>query len=135
MSENTASYLDYNLEDVPELSTVPEGEYRVICKRAEVRTSTNSGNQYVSLQLEVADEPASPDINHVVMLPGDGDDEKQKIRKLNRLRDICRAFNVSTSGQIDMTHFQGQEAWALITEEEDPTYGTQNRVKKIHIPA
>lgn len=124
------SFLEVNLTDVPELTTVPEGEYEVNCTKAELRDS-RSGDKMVMLYLEVVGEPTSKDITMPIMLPRKEDTEKQRIRSLGRLKEACQAFGVQFDADgFDVGEFQGATAEAFLDEKETEEYGTQNNVKR-----
>lgn len=123
------SLLDYNLDNVPELTSVAEGEYQVQINSAEVKTN-EKGNTFLLCRMSIPDEPAAQDLSYVVMLPNDNDEEKEATRKLNNLRRFMRAFGFDTSAPLDTDAMPGSTAFALLIEKDDPTYGRQNQVKK-----
>lgn len=126
------SFIDISLEDTPELKALPEGEYQVQATSAELGTSEKSGGKYLLLRLEVPTEPTSKDMTHVLMLPAQQDTEKQIIKRKNRIKQAMDAFGYDYAGQggIDPDALTGMEAWAYLTVEEDPEYGTQNRIRR-----
>lgn len=123
------SFLDLDLENVPTLITLPEGEYKVRIASCEVKTS-QSNKQYINVRFDVPSEPMSEDIYHLLMLPSNEATEKQNIRRRADIRDFCLAFGVEPSRPA-MNDFIGQEGWVLLAEEDDPQYGKRNVVKKV----
>lgn len=126
------SYLDYNMNEVEELKTVPEDEYQVECMDAEVRTSEKTGGDYIMLSLEVVGEENVKDISHVMMLPAPGDRPKDEQRRLWNIKQALKAFEVPyDQNGFAVEDFQGRRAWAyLVEEDEGGQYGVQNRVRK-----
>lgn len=124
------SFLDVSLKDVPELEALEEGEYQIQITSAEVGESDTTGGKYLLLRCEVPAIPESKDFTHVLMLPADGDSEKQRIKRLNRLKEAMEAFGYDHSKGIETEDLVGSEAWAFLTIEESPEYGEQNRVRR-----
>ena len=124
------SILDYNLDNVQELATVPEGEYQVRGAGAECKTSAKTGGEYLSIRLECSDEPDAKNITLVMMLPTDSDDEKARNGRLRRLKSFYEAFDIDYTKGVDTDDLVGCSGWAILTEEDDPEYGRQNRVKR-----
>lgn len=126
------SFIDISLEDVPELKALPEEEYQVQIRDAEIGTSNKTGGKYLLLRLEVPAEPSSKDFTHVLMLPAQGDSEKQIIKRKNRIKEAMEAFgyDFASRGGIDPEMLVGLEAWAYLTVEENSEYGTQNNVRR-----
>lgn len=122
------SFIDINLNDVKDVTTVPEGEYKLACLSAEVKTS-QSGNDYINLRFSVVDEPDAQDVYHIIMLPNQQDDEKGKTNKLRAIKRLFEACNVPTASPINLDTLVGQTCWATLVEEED-SYGKKNRIRR-----
>ena len=122
--------LQYNLDNVKELATVPEGEYQVRIVNAEMKTSVKTGGQYLNIRLELPDESDSKGVTHILMLPADADDDKKKNNRLRALKIMYEAFEVDFSAGVETEDLVGLTSWALITEEDGGEYGIQNRVKR-----
>lgn len=122
------SFIDVNLDDVPEIDALPEGEYQLrVTETPELREKNNS--KFILVRLEAVDHPNSKDITHVQFLPRPDDREKDKARTLGQVRDFCQAFGVDFSGGgFNLEDFVGETAWAVLGEEESAQYGRQNRV-------
>lgn len=131
MSEGKSFY-EVALEDTPELEALPEGEYRVQVTDAKLDVSDNTGGQYLLLRLEVPSEPTSKDFTEVFMLPTSEDSEKQRIKRLSRVKKACNAlgYDYSAYGGLDPEAFKGLEGWAHLGVETDSQYGEQNRVRE-----
>lgn len=127
------SFINEDTSNVPELASVPEGEYEVRLLSAIVRNS-KKGDPMIEAKIDIPAEPTSDDIYHYIMLPTNGDNEKQAIRKKQNLRDFKSAFGMPQSGQIDLDDYVGNLSWAIISEEEnDQTGKMNNRVKRFVI--
>ena len=125
------SFLDYNLNDVPELTALPDGqEYELRILECEVKTSA-AGNPMVITRFDVPSEPNSKGITHVMMLPTQADDEKKRNGRLRALKMFCEAFDIPTDGGIELgENVVGNTGWAILGIEDSPEYGEQNRVRR-----
>lgn len=123
------SLLDYNLQEIPDLEVMPEGEHQVRCVRAEEGTSNKSGDPYILLRLEIVGEPNVKQITNPIMLPGENSDERETNSRLRRLKQAVEAFSLDPTN-VDTEDFEGKTAWAFLTEESDPEYGDQNNVRR-----
>lgn len=120
---------DFDLENVPDLQAVPEGEYEVRIMEAADHVSKTSGNNMIRLVLEIVGEPNSDAIYHYITLPQFDDDERKKNAKLRRIKEFLSAFGLSQ--QSDYEDWIGQVSWALIgSEEDDRTGKPRNNVKR-----
>ena len=128
------SFLDVSLEDTPQLEAVEEGEYQIQVNRAKVGEASSGNGKYLLLYCEVPSISESKDFTHVLMLPNDQDSEKQKIKKMNRLKDCMDAFSYDYADGIETDDLEGLEGWAHLAIKEDPDFGEQNRVVKFIPP-
>lgn len=122
--------LQYNLDNVKELATVPEGEYQVRIVNAEMATSQKTGGQYLKVRLELPDESDSKGVTHIIMLPAEDDDDKRKNGRLRNLKNFYECFGVDFTNGVETEDLVGLTGWGLITEEDGGEYGIQNRVKR-----
>lgn len=125
------SIINLDLGNVKEPAPVPDGEYLVrVVGIPEVKTA-QSGNNYINVRLELVGESGAMDVYDSITLPGaDQTVEANEKRKL-RLKRFCDAFGISYSGgQIDLASAEGAEAVAILSVENDPEYGTRNRVRR-----
>lgn len=129
------SFLDINFEDTYEPTVKAPGEYLLRCLKAEIRTSKNTGGEYVNLQLEIADDPEAKDIFHIMMLPTANDDKKKANNRKMGLLNAFKAFGVDPTGGISLSALEGQTGWAILDIEDDPEYGQKNRVKRFIVGA
>lgn len=123
------TYINIDVGDAVELEAVAEGEYRLRCTKAEVRTSQKTGGQYLMLNLDIPEIIQSKGINHVMMFPTSDDEPKTANNRKLAIKHACEAFGVSTS-QFQASDFVGKEAWARLAKETSDDYGEQNRVRE-----
>ena len=124
------SFLDFNLQDVPELNALPEGEYELRILACEVKTSA-AGNPMVSISMDCPAEVTSKGIHHTLMLPTAADDEKKKNGRLRGLKGFCDAFGIDYSNGITLDEsVVGLTGWAILGIESSEEYGDQNRVRR-----
>ena len=125
-------FLNINLTDVPELVLLDDGEQYLRVVGATIKESKGektAGQRMINLRLESTEVPNSDDIFHIMMLPHPDAGEKVNIRRLNDIRAACDALGVAYSAQgVRINDFIGAEGWAVVTTEESPQYGKQNRI-------
>lgn len=118
-----------DLDNVPELSAVAEGEYEVRILDAGDHVSKTSGQNMIRLVLEIQGEPDAETIYHYVTLPQFDDDERRKNGKLRRIKEFLSAFGFDK--QSDYADWIGATGWALIgSEMDDRTGAPRNNVKR-----
>lgn len=124
------SILDINFNDVPEISAVPEGEYQVSVLDAEMKEKDDGETRYLVLRFEVVGKPDALDIVHSQFIARKGDTEKRRIQRLNTLRKMLKCLGVATDGPIQLENLLSKTGWVVLSEEENPEYGRQNRIKQ-----
>ena len=118
-----------DLDNVPELSAVAEGEYEVRIIDAGDHVSKTSGQNMIRLVLEIQGEPDAETIYHYITLPQFDDDERKKNGKLRRIKEFLAAFNLDQASEY--SDWIGQVGWALIgSETDDRTGSPRNNVKR-----
>jgi len=133
MSQEHESFLDIDLEGVPELTLLDDNtEVEVKCFSAEVKESqATPGSMYISLGLEVVGIPTAANIYHMLFLPKQDDEEKKKLNKLRSLKGAAEIFGVSFGASgIDVAEFVGNSAWAIVGVEQSEEYGDKNKIKR-----
>ena len=123
-------FLGQNFDEVVDFVSVKEGEYQLKVLDAQIKTSQKTGGEYISAKLEVVGESSAKDINHVMMLPTTNDDVKQKNKRLAAIANFFKACGLDPNTCSNISEVIGCICWALLVEEADPEYGTQNRVRK-----
>jgi len=123
-----------NFDDVYEPTSLKEGEYQLRILDAKIKSSQKTGGDYLNVRLEVIGEPTAKDINHVMMFPTSADDVKRANNRKAAILSFLKAFGLNTSGTIEPDEYVGSTGWAILTEEADPEYGMQNRVRKFVQP-
>ena len=119
-------FLDFS--GVYEPETVPEGEYQLRVLSAEIKASQKTGGDFIQLKLDIPANPKAKDVTHVMMLPTQKDDPKQKNSRLSAVQNFLKACGFDNVQNID--EVIGAMAWAILTEEETTEYGKQNRIKR-----
>jgi hypothetical protein len=118
-----------DLENVPELSAVAEGEYEVRIMDAGDHVSKTSGQNMIRVVLEIVGEPEAETLYHYITLPQFDDDERKKNGKLRRIKEFLSAFNLDQ--QSEYPEWIGLTGWALIGSETDERTGApRNNVKR-----
>lgn len=132
MAGEESSFLDLgNLDDVAELTTKPLGEYELQLTNLEQGVSKEKGNKYLRADLDVIGEPDTKSIIHIMMLPKEGDAEKQRKSRLRAIKHFYNAFGIPTDGSIVIyANYIGRTGWAILDEEDNDQYGKRNRVKQ-----
>ena len=136
--EPNVSFLDENFDDVFEPEILPAGEHQLRVRSAEiVESKSTPGRKQIKVVLE---DPADPQVTPIydylgLENPSLGDD-KWKINQMKRARQsFYSAFDVDTSGSIDLAAMSGQTGWVLLSEENDDRAGVINRTKGYITPA
>jgi hypothetical protein len=119
-------FLDFS--GVYEPETVAEGEYQLKVLDAEMKTSTKTGGEFIMVKMGISNNPKAKDISHVMMLPTQKDDPKQKNNRLSNIQNFFKACGVDNVQNIN--ELVGCTPWAILVEEETPEFGKQNRVKR-----
>lgn len=124
------SFLNLNFDDTYEYKSLAEGEYQVRVLNAEIKTSQKTGGDFIQVTLEAVGEPEAKNINHVFMLPTANDDKKKANNRLLAIKNFLTAMGIDPGKGFDVAELQGCSGWAILVEETDPEYGTQNRVRR-----
>jgi hypothetical protein len=130
------SFLDLgeNLNDVPDLILIEDNtEARVRLTKAIVKDSkTTAGNRYIEAYVVADDFPNSPAIRHMMMLPSETSDAKQKMDRLRAIKEFCTAFGIQQAGtRIMLEAGATKQPWAIIgIERGEGEYRDKNRIKR-----
>ena len=118
-----------DLDNVPELVAVPEGEYELRIIEASDYVSKTSGQNMIKVVLEIEGEPNAETIYHYITLPQFEDDEKKKNGKLRRIKQFLAAFGIDQ--QSEYSEWVGCTGWALLSADPDDRTGMpRNDVKR-----
>ena len=130
MAEDESTFLDLgNLDDVPDLTTKPVGEYQLQLSNLAQGEGQTSGKKYLRADLDIVGEPDTKSIIHIMMLPSPDDKEKQFKSRQRAIKYFYKAFGIPTSGTVVFADYIGRTGWAILDEEDDPQYGKRNRVR------
>ena len=120
---------DLDLDNVPELVVVPEGEYELRIVEASDHISKTTGQNMVRLVLVVESEPNAENIYHYISLPQVEDDERKRNSKLRRIKDFLTAFGLPQ--QSEYSEWVGATGWALVgSEVNERTGAPTNSIKR-----
>jgi hypothetical protein len=127
-------FLDIDLSDVKEPNAVEGGEYLVRIVDITEGIDKN-GHPYFQALLDIPQEPYSKLFTHFVALPYEGVEEKRLNEIKWRIKIFFEAFDIDYSQPVNYEEIKGLQAWAILSTSDDPTYGTQNSVKRFVRPA
>jgi hypothetical protein len=128
--------LNEDTENAPVFTTLPNGtevELRILS--AEMKNAKSSGAPMLAMKMDVPAEPYAKDIFHNIMLPAQGDDDKKRAQKLNRLKEFKATFGLPASGPIASEDMEGARGWAILREEEGLNGEMQNSIQKFVVGA
>lgn len=129
MSEQEATFINFNDEDAVELGTLPGGtEAQLRIMDAKVGTSQKGSGDFLMIRLEIVNEPYVKDVSHVIMLPDSNQDDKSNNNRKLGMKQFRTAFDIAPGG-FSTNELVGRTGWAILAEKDDPEYGKQNRVK------
>lgn len=116
----------FDLDNVPELTAVPAGEYEVCIIEASDYVGKESGKQSIRVVFEILNEPNAQNVYHYIGLPNSDDDEKVANSKLRRAKQFLQAFDLSSDD--DYAEWVGRMSWALLGIEDDRNGEARNRI-------
>lgn len=118
-----------------EPESVAGGEYQLRILNLEINKQKKEPfGQFLQATLDIPSEPKSKNIYHVMMFPTAQDDEKKTNNRKRAIQFFFQAFGIDVSRGVNLAEAVGNMGWALLEEEDDPEYGTRNRVKKFILP-
>jgi len=125
------SFLDYNLDDVPELNAKEDGEYELRITDAEIKLNENAnstwfGSDMLIVRFEHIEDPNAQDVTKVFRLPPKDMNEKEANKLLRQLKYFTSAFGISNMANVD--DLVGATGWAMLKVTESEQYGEQNEV-------
>lgn len=109
--------------DVPDPVVMPEDSYELSLNSAPVlldqepdETKQYGGTgQYIKAYLEFLDHPEAAVITHIMMLPHEQSDEREKLQRRRALRQLFEAFEIDHKADpINFEEGVGRTAWASI---------------------
>lgn len=135
MSEQEqGSFLDYNLDSVPDLSTVPaDQEYELRCTAAEVKVSKGAktaGQQLILAYFSIEGEPDTKPVSYPVMLPDASLDEEANNQRKRQLKELVLALGLDPSSGFNVDELVGESGYAILGVQDSAEYGEQNTIKR-----
>lgn len=129
MTEQDLTFMDLDddLDNLPDLKTAPDGEHRMQIISAE----PNAEKGYIKVRLHFPDlDPLTNEVTDFLNFPGPDDDEKRRLRKLKRISNFFKAFEIAPESRKNFADWEGRSAHGVVTTETDANYGDQNRIQK-----
>jgi hypothetical protein len=123
---------EVNLNDVPDSDVIPAGEYRLICTKAELATSTNGKYDMVKLQWSVGSGEFQNRVvfdQMIIKTTASDANAKQAVAiGHRRLKAMCLAVGVDKPN--DTADFVGKKCNAAVIIAKSDEYGDRNEVRK-----
>lgn len=135
--EQFDSFLDLNLDDVPEPRVVDGGrEYQLKVEHTEIKESAGAktaGQSMLQLRYSIVDEPDTQSVFENIMLPHADVDEEQNTMRKRQLKRLVESLGWDISSGFNIDEMVGETLWAVL--EVDEYQGRQqNRVRKYMAP-
>ena len=124
--------IQFSHDEVPEPKLLEDGAEVTVRIARCLEKKDKNGRDYLSLILEVTDDPEAEDIFHMVYVPHPDESSKQARRTLKNLGDMIRAFGMPE--EFDTADLIGEEAQAVIGLRSDEQYGDQNVIRTFVVP-
>lgn len=127
------SFLDHNLDDVPELSAKEDGEYELRITDAEIKLNENAnsswfGSDMLIVRFEHTEDPDAKDVTKVFRMPPADMNEKETKKLLREIKHFAQAFGVTDLKNVD--DLVGATGWAMLKVTESEQYGEQNDITR-----
>jgi hypothetical protein len=91
-----------NLDEVPELSAVPEGEYKLNVSAADVRTGQNAPHRpYFNIVCRIEGEENAKAVYHMIAMPIGEDDPGKQDNMRRGLKYFCQATGFEFPADVD----------------------------------
>jgi hypothetical protein len=132
---NDESFLDLgtNLDDVPDVTTVPEGEYQLQISDLGI-TETEKG-KFLIPKFGIVGMPDTKTISHPLRIPDPNKMEDKELNQRKRaIKYFYKAFGIPTEGPVVFAEQVGKTGYATLREDDDPKYGRQNSVRAYSVP-
>lgn len=127
--EAKMALLDYNLDEAKPLKTIPDGEeVRVRIVKAEQKDS-KKGTPQIEVVLVPSEHADAEYIYYYMGLIHDGLDDRQRNNVLLRLKEFREVFDLPWPSD-PKEDWSGQEAYAIVREEEGQDGKVRNSIKK-----
>ena len=125
---------EWELEDSHEpfaLRDGTEAKLRIL----EVQKGVDNEREYLTIRLEVPEEPYSKDITHWLNVPSRKMDAKHLNVARNDMLKFCQCFEIDRTRPFDPTEdWVGLEGWCILGLRKSEQYGEQNRIGKFIVP-
>ena len=119
-----------NLQNTFEPTVIPAGEEKKLRIINIINGTSKKGNAFIMPFFECPDEPYMKEFGKYLELPNDGMDAKSLNKCKNDLNNFFNAFDVDTSGDIDLETVKGNEGWAILGVGKDQDGAPVNTISK-----
>lgn len=121
-----------SLNDIPELTIAPDGEYtlRILSAKDMETKDQNNPKPFLMLVTQFMDRDNTPNLIHKLWFPTKDDSKDKKTNKLRMIKDFCNSIGLDTTQEIPNEDFIGIEFQAIvkISEYDGREY---NEIKKV----
>lgn len=130
------SLLDDNLEDVPELTAAPEGDYVITCTSAlpTLREADSEKSNNHCLRCRVEGRENTLPVRIYLLWPKVGDDVDTIDKKRRNMKNWAQAFGISMGSLSEFINniseaFPNQSAKVTLSVETSAEFGDQNQAR------
>lgn len=121
------SLLGYDLNDVPDLQLLEEGEHELRIVKTEDKVSSK-GTPMIAVQFEAVNEPNAATIFEYFTLPLEEDDERTRNNKLRRVKNMAICFSIPS---MEINSWVGCTGFCAVRIEAGTDgYEDKNRIAK-----
>ncbi len=119
-----------HVADLEVLDNNTEAQFQII--EAEVRTSDKTGREFISLTLELPNNPAVGLVYATVMGLKEDDEPRKADTMLRRMRAFKQAVNLEPDDVIDLNALVGVTGFAIFGQEDTDT-GKRTVLKRFSV--
>jgi len=121
------------LADAKEPTTLPDGD-EVELQIASATTGNKGSGDYLNIRFEPLDRPTAKDIFRTYMFPRDEDDPKQRNARRWAIKELLETVGLDPAQPFECEQLIGLRLWAIVSEVDDPSFGKQNKIRKLVLP-
>jgi len=99
-----------DLNDVPDLAPVEDGEYSVRVISAKEVSSDRTGRTGAMLVCQIEGQEAAENLLHKIWFPMEDDDEQKANTMWRMIKETCVGFGLGADGVDEVSEFVGCEA-------------------------
>lgn len=137
MADEYGSFLDLNLDDVPELKVAEANrEYELKIEAAEIKESKGdktAGQNMLNIRCSIPSEPDTQQVFEIIMLPSKDADEEQNNQRRRQMKRFVEALGWDLSRGFNIEELVGETFWAILDIEQYQGED-KNRIKRYLAP-